>query len=247
MCWRNTLERVRAGRLPDHVAVVMDGNGRWAQARGLPRVEGHRRGAEAAERLIHLAGEEKLCRHLTLFAFSTENWDRPPEEVDFLMRLLEEFIAQKVEKLAEAGVRLNVLGERERFPARLSAEVARVEELTRENQGLRLHVALSFGGRWTVVEAVRGAVRAARAGGLQPEVVDEDLVHGLMPTADLPDVDLVIRTAGEQRLSNFLLWEAAYAELYFTPVLWPDFDEAAFVKAVEVYQGRQRSFGGVGS
>ncbi len=245
MCWKSVLERVRAGRLPDHVAVVMDGNGRWAKARRLSRVEGHRRGAEAAERLIRLAAGERVCRHLTLFAFSTENWDRPPEEVDFLLRLLEEFIAQKVDELAAAGVRLDVLGERERFPERLSAEVSRVEELTRRNEGLQVHVALSFGGRWAVVEAVRSAVRAAQERGLQAERVDEDVVHGLMPTAALPDVDLMIRTAGEQRLSNFLLWEAAYAELYFTPVLWPDFDEAAFLEAVVSYQGRQRSFGGV--
>ncbi|MFO8034215.1 MAG: polyprenyl diphosphate synthase [Candidatus Bipolaricaulota bacterium] len=225
----------------------MDGNGRWAKVQGLPRGEGHRRGAEAAERLIRLAGEEKLCRHLTLFAFSTENWDRPPEEVDLLIGLLEEFIAQKVEELSEAGVRLDVVGQRELFPASLSAEVARVEELTRDNQGLQLHVALSFGGRWAVMEAVRGAVRAARENCLQAEAVDEPFVRRLLPTANLPDVDLVIRTAGEQRLSNFLLWETAYAELYFTPVLWPDFDEAAFLDALETYQGRQRSFGRVSS
>ncbi len=245
MSWQSVLERVRRGPLPNHVAVVMDGNGRWAKSRGLPRGEGHRRGAKAAERLIRLAGREELCSHLTLFAFSTENWGRPAGEVQLLLGLLEEFIAQKTEELCEAGVRLNVVGQRDRFPSSLLAAVGRVEELTEENRGLRLHVALSFGGRWAVVEAVRRAVEEAQKGQLSKEAIDESLVHTLMPTAGLPNVDLAIRTAGEQRLSNFLLWEAAYAEFYFTSVLWPDFDEEAFLDALDTYQGRRRSFGGV--
>jgi len=241
--WPGELERLRTGPLPHHVGVVMDGNGRWAKRRGLPRGEGHRRGAQAAERLIRFARSEKLCAHLTLFALSTENWDRPPDEVDLLLNLLEEFINRKLKELDDAGVRLNVIGQRDRLPPRLRSAVSKAEQRTRDNDNLHLHVALSFGGRWAVSEAVRGAVRAARAGELREEQVDEAVVHDLMPTAGIPDVDLLIRTAGEQRISNFLLWESAYAELHFTAVPWPDFDEGEFCKALEIYQGRQRSFG----
>jgi len=241
--WSDVLEQLKDGPLPHHVGVVMDGNGRWAEQRGLPRGEGHRRGAEAAERLIRLAGGEKLCAHLTLFALSTENWDRPPSEVELLLGLLEEFISRKLEELADAGVRLDVIGQQDRLPLRLRSALSKAEQRTQDNDTLHLHVALSFGGRWAVTEAVRGAVRAARAGELREEQVDEHVVHGLMPTAGIPDVDLLIRTAGEQRISNFLLWESAYAEFYFAPVPWPDFDGAEFVKALETYQGRQRSFG----
>ncbi len=245
MCLRNGLDQVRTGPLPHHVAVVMDGNGRWAAARGLPRVEGHRKGGEAAERLIRFVTKEALCQHLTLFAFSTENWQRPPEEGESLMDLLGEFLAQKLGELADAGVRVEVIGQHDRLPPELAARVRRAEDRTRVNQRLLLHIALSFGGRWSVVEAMRKAVQEAVDGVLQPEDVDAACVHRLMPTAGLPDVDLVIRTGGEQRLSNFLLWETAYAELLFTPVLWPDFDEGSFMDALRVYQGRQRSFGKV--
>ncbi len=245
MSWRSRLEEVRSAPRPHHVAVVMDGNGRWAAARALPRAEGHRKGGEAAENLIRLAAEEELCRHLTLFAFSTENWERPSDEVLFLMDLLGEFLVQKLGELADAGVRMEVIGQRDRLPPALASEVRRAEERTRTNQRLLLHVALSFGGRWSVVEGMRKAVEEACRGDLRPEDVDAACVHRLMPTAGLPDVDLVIRTGGEQRLSNFLLWEAAYAELFFTPVLFPDFDGATFVEAVHAYQGRQRNFGKV--
>ncbi len=245
MSLRNELDQVHKGPLPHHVAVVMDGNGRWAAARGLPRVEGHRKGGEAAERLIRFVTRETLCEHLTLFAFSTENWERPPEEVEFLMELLGEFLAQKLGELADAGVRVEAIGQHDRLPPVLAEEVRRAEHRTRDNRRLFLHVALSFGGRWSVVEAMRKAVQQSVDGALRPEDVDAACVHRLMPTAGLPDVDLVIRTGGEQRLSNFLLWEAAYAELFFTPVLWPEFDEATFMRAVHAYQGRQRNFGKV--
>jgi undecaprenyl diphosphate synthase len=223
------------------VALIMDGNGRWAKARGLPRTEGHRQGALAAERLIRFVGRERLVPYLTLFAFSTENWARPREEVEFLFRLLEGFVRDKLRELAEAGVRLRLLGDPRRLPARLRAALEEAVEATRGNDALNLTVALNFGGRWAVLEGVRRALERR----LPPEELTPERFAGLLPTAELPEPDLIVRTGGHMRLSNFFLWEAAYSELYFTPTLWPDFDEAAFLAALADYQGRTRNFGRV--
>jgi len=241
--WRSLLERVRTRPLPRHVALIMDGNGRWAKARGLPRTEGHRQGALAAERLIRFVGRERLVPYLTLFAFSTENWARPREEVEFLFRLLEGFVRDKLQELAEAGVRLRLLGDPRRLPARLRAALEEAVEATRGNDALNLTVALNFGGRWAVLEGVRRALERR----LPPEELTPERFAGLLPTAELPEPDLIVRTGGHMRLSNFFLWEAAYSELYFTPTLWPDFDEAAFLAALADYQGRTRNFGRVTS
>ncbi len=241
MSWRSLLERVRTRPLPRHVALIMDGNGRWAKARGLPRTEGHRQGALAAERLIRFVGRERLVPYLTLFTFSTENWARPREEVEFLFRLLEGFVRDKLQELAEAGVRLRLLGDPRRLPARLRAALEEAVEATRGNDALNLTVALNFGGRWAVLEGVRRALERR----LPPEELTPERFAGLLPTAELPEPDLIVRTGGHMRLSNFFLWEAAYSELYFTPTLWPDFDEAAFLAALADYQGRTRNFGRV--
>lgn len=245
MSLSDLLEEVRARPLPRHVALIMDGNGRWAKARGLPRTEGHRQGALAAERLIRFVGNEKLFPYLTLFAFSTENWNRPREEVEFLFRLLERFIREKLRELSEAGVRLSVLGDMATIPRSLKRSLSEAIEATKGNDTLHLTVALNFGGRWAVLEAARRAVARAQAGELSPEALTEGAFRALLPTAELPDPDLIIRTGGHMRLSNFFLWEAAYAELYFTPTLWPDFDEEALLLALREFQGRTRNFGRV--
>lgn len=241
MPWQELLERVREKPLPTHVALIMDGNGRWAKARGLPRTEGHRQGALAAERLVRFVARERLVPYLTLFAFSTENWSRPREEVEFLFRLLEGFIRDKLRELAEAGVRLHLLGDPAPLPAGLRAAIQEAVEATRENSGLNLSVALNFGGRWAIVEGVRRAL----ARGLSPREITGERFGRLLPSADLPEPDLIVRTGGHLRLSNFFLWEAAYAELYFTPTLWPDFGEEDFLRALVDFQGRTRNFGQV--
>ncbi|MCR4391350.1 MAG: polyprenyl diphosphate synthase [Candidatus Acetothermia bacterium] len=237
------LSAVRARPLPQHVAVIMDGNGRWAKARGLSRTEGHRQGALVVERLTRFVGEERLFPYLTVFAFSTENWGRPKEELEFLFALLDGFIRDKLGELAARGVRLRVLGAVDRLPASLRRTLAAAVEETKGNDVLHLSVALNFGGRWEIVEGVKRAMAMAREG--KATALSEDAFRKLLPTAELPDPDLIIRSGGEQRLSNFFLWGAAYAELYFTPTLWPDFDEEVLLRAIHDFQGRKRNFGRV--
>lgn len=241
MSLEKLLEEVRARPLPRHVALIMDGNGRWAKRKGLSRTEGHRQGALAAERLIRFVGREKLVPYITLFAFSTENWNRPREEIEFLFRLLEGFIRGKLKELAEAGVRLRLMGDPRPLPTRLRAAIEEAVAATAANDALHLTVALNFGGRWAILEGVRRAL----AQGASHEGLDEESFSRLLPSAELPEPDFIIRTGGHKRLSNFFLWEAAYAELYFTPILWPDFDEQAFLEALRDYQGRTRNFGRV--
>jgi len=235
------VDKLRARPLPEHVALIMDGNGRWAKARGLPRSEGHRQGALACERLVSFLARERLVPYLTLFAFSTENWARPRDEIEFLFRLLEGFIREKLRKLDEGGVRLRLLGDPSPLPARLRAAIQGAVEATKKNQVLNLTVALNFGGRWAILEGVRRAL----AQGIPPDGLSEEGFRRLLPTGEFPEPDLIIRTGGHKRLSNFFLWEAAYAELYFTPTLWPDFDEEAFCLALLDFQGRTRNFGRV--
>jgi undecaprenyl diphosphate synthase len=225
-----------------HVAIIMDGNGRWAEQRGLPRVLGHERGAEAVRRTVRAARTLGL-RALTLYAFSEQNWGRPGSEVGHLMRLLESFLAGERSELMATGVRLRSIGDRQRLPAGVRHELAASERATAANDGLDLTLALSYGGREDLVNAARTLAASVERGQLTARQIDQDRLAGALASRDLAPVDLLICTSGEQRLSNFLLWEAAYAELYFTPCLWPDFDEQALRAALAAYAGRDRRFG----
>ncbi len=239
------LAEVKDGPLPVHVGIIMDGNGRWAKARGLPRLEGHRQGALAAERIVRFVAKESLFPYLTLFAFSTENWSRPAAEVEGIFRLLEEFLREKADEFVESGVKLLVIGDHSRLPDGLREAIQELEERTSRNRGLTLAIALNFGGKWAILRAVRDLLRAARSVAFGPEEVREELFRAYLPTGELPDMDLLIRTGGRLRVSNFLLWELAYTELYFTDTLWPDFTEEDLLLALKDFQGRERSFGGV--
>ena len=231
--------------VPAHVAIIMDGNGRWAQMRGLPRQEGHRRGLEALRRTVRNAADIGI-RVLTLYSFSTENWRRPMAEVSFLMGLLRRFVENDLAELDEAGVRVRIIGSREDLAPDLRSLVERAETMTQGNTGLTLVVAFNYGSRDEITRTVRGLAREVAAGRLLPEAIDEAMLSSHLDTAALPDPDLVIRTSGETRISNFLLWQAAYAEFIFTPVLWPDFDRKALEDALAEFDRRERRYGGVG-
>jgi len=230
------------GAAPRHVAIIMDGNGRWARARGMPRVAGHRAGAEAVRRTIHAARAHGVT-WLTLYAFSSENWRRPAGEVLDLTGLLRHYLRHEVSELAEGGVRLRIIGDRSRFGDELQAELADAERRTAHNTGFHLVMALSYGARGEIVAAARAAAAAAAAGRLDPAALDEAGFASLLATRGMPDPDLILRTSGERRLSNFLLWQAAYAEFVFLEVLWPDFCEADFAAALAEYARRDRRFG----
>ena len=227
---------------PTHVAIIMDGNGRWAKARGLPRVAGHRRGAEAVRRTLTAAGEFGIA-YLTLFGFSSENWKRPLDEVDDLMGLLRHYVRAEIAELHAKGVRLRVIGDRRRLAPDIVTLINNAETLTAGNTGITLTIALSYGGRAEIVMAAQRIAEAARAGRLDPATLDESGFAGALLTAGMPDPDLVIRTSGEQRLSNFLLWQTAYSELVFANTLWPDFGKADLEKALRDYHGRERRYG----
>lgn len=220
----------------------MDGNGRWAAARGLPRSAGHKAGTENLRRVVE-ATVEFGVPILTLYAFSTENWKRPRQEVDALMSLMSAALRDELGALHQNGVRIRHLGRREGVPAPLLAGIRHAEELTRNNERLQLNVAFNYGGRAEIVDAVRSLVRR----GVPAQAIDEQAISDALTTAGLPDVDLVIRTAGEMRLSNFLIWQAAYAEYYSTPVYWPDFDREELLKALIAFANRQRRYGGLSS
>ena len=228
--------------LPQHVAIIMDGNGRWAQARHLPRVAGHRAGAQAVRRAIEAAIRNKIG-WLTLYAFSSENWHRPDDEVSDLTGLLRHYLRHEVAELHRERVRLRGIGDRARFGPEIARELADAEALTAGNTRLQLTVALSYGGRSEILAAARAAARAAAAGTLDPAELTEESFGELLFTAGMPDPDLVIRTSGERRVSNFLLWQAAYAEYLFPEVLWPDFSAAHFDSALADYAARERRYG----
>ncbi len=225
-----------------HIAIIMDGNGRWAQARGLARLEGHRGGAEAVRRIITHCRESGL-RFLTLYAFSMENWARPSYEVEGLMRLLVRFLGERGRELVEHGIQLRAIGDIGRLPRRARTLLHRVITSTGELDGMRLSLALSYGGRDEIVRTARRLATRVACGGLDPDAIDEELLADELDTRDTPPVDLVIRTGGERRLSNFLLWQSAYAELFFTDRAWPDFGPEDFDEAVAWYHGRRRTFG----
>jgi undecaprenyl diphosphate synthase len=229
--------------VPRHVAIIMDGNGRWATQRGLPRVAGHKAGAEAVRRAMQAAVDHGV-EVLTLYAFSSENWRRSAEEIADLTGLMRYYLDRELNRLMEEGVRLKLIGEHSAFGPDLVQRLERAVERTAGNQRLTLVVALNYGSRTEIATAAQALARKAAAGEIDPSTIDEDAIAGELQTHGLPELDLLIRTSGEVRLSNFLLWQAAYAELLFLDVLWPDFDEQAFAQALEHYGRRQRRFGG---
>jgi len=230
----------RISHIPEHVAIIMDGNGRWAKQRGLPRLAGHRAGTENIRRVIECFTEHQV-KYLTLFAFSTENWNRPSREVTGLLRILEEVIERETKKLHEKGVKLRHLGRLDGLSERLQQKLQRAIELTKDNTRMTLSLAFNYGSRAEIVDALKRILRQ----GISPESIDEALISSYLYTAGLPDPDLIIRTAGEMRLSNFLLWQAAYSEYYCTPTFWPDFDREEIEKALVAYSQRERRFGGL--
>jgi undecaprenyl diphosphate synthase len=229
-------------RLPRHVAIVMDGNGRWAQARRRPRSFGHRAGVKAVRGVVEFCLRERIPA-LTLFAFSSENWQRPASEVGALMNLFLRALDREVDQLHESGVRVRFIGDARAFPEELQQRMRRVEQRTAANAALALNVAANYGGRWDIADACRKLAREVAAGERAPDAIDVAAVQSRLSLAELPEPDLFIRTGGDQRISNFLLWQLAYAELYFTDVLWPDFDAAAMRAALDDYAGRERRFG----
>ncbi len=229
---------------PRHVGIIMDGNGRWAHARGLPRGEGHRRGVEALRRAVRFAGRRGI-RFLTLFSFSSENWSRPQDEIQGLFNLLRIFIRSDLAELKANDVRIRVIGERASLPADIRGLIEEAESETAGNRGLRLVVAFNYGARDEIVRAARRLAERAARGELSPDAIDHAAFAQALDTADIPDPDLILRTSGEQRISNFLLWQAAYSELVFLPVLWPDFGDEQFEAALGEFATRQRRYGGV--
>jgi len=228
--------------LPRHIAIIMDGNGRWAKARGLPRIAGHRSGAEAVRRTVTAAGELGIP-YLTLFGFSSENWKRPSAEVQDLMVLLRHYLRGEIAELQRNSVRLKVIGELTRLAPDIVGMITHAETLTRDNSQITLTIALSYGGRAEIVAAVQAIAAEVARGSLAAEDVDEDCLARHLFTADIPDPDLLIRTSGEQRISNFLLWQCAYSELVFTKTLWPDFSRNDLEQAIDDYCGRERRYG----
>jgi undecaprenyl diphosphate synthase len=230
--------------MPRHVAIIMDGNGRWAAARGLPRGEGHRRGVEALRKTVRAAGELGIS-YLTIFSFSAENWSRPASEIRDLMGLLRRFIRNDLAELHRSGVKVRVIGERRDLEPEIRGLLEEAEELTLGNDGLTLVVAFNYGARQEIARAAARLAAEVKAGRLDPEALTADLIGQNLDAPDLPDPDLIIRTSGELRLSNFLLWQAAYSELVFVPTYWPDFDRAALEDAIAEYHRRERRFGGL--
>ena len=225
---------------PTHVAIIMDGNGRWAAQRGWPRIKGHKAGVQAVERILEAASDAGI-RHLSLYAFSTENWKRPPQEVMALMALLRMYLRMFVHQLAKKGIRFHHLGAVEGMPSGILADMRTLEEATAQNTGMTFHLAVNYGSRLELAQAARRCMED----GLSPDEVNEAALESRLWTVGVPDVDLLIRTSGEHRISNFLLWQSAYAELYMTDLLWPDFGPSELQVALEDYAQRERRFGGI--
>lgn len=231
-------------KMPAHIAIIMDGNGRWAKARFLPRTAGHKAGVETIRKIVKEANRLGI-KYLTLYAFSTENWKRPKLEVDALMNLLVTYLRGEVSELDKNNVKINVVGDYKKLPETCVNELEKAMNITGDNTGVNLNLALNYGGRNDIKNAVVEIAAMCRDGKLNPEDITEDIIKNHLSTAEIPDPDLVIRTSGEQRLSNFLLWDVAYSEFYYTDIHWPDFDEEELQKAVYSYQNRDRRFGGV--
>ena len=231
-------------RFPCHIAVIMDGNGRWAQRRGLPRIEGHRHGVASVRRITQQCARLGL-EQLTLFCLSSENWKRPQAELDFLMHLLEQYMVEERGTILRQNIRVSVIGRREGIPAAALREIDKTIEMSQANSGMRLCLAINYGGRMELVDAVRQIAARVAAGRLQPDQIDEQTLAACLYTRGMPDPDLLIRTAGEMRLSNFLLWQISYAELWVTPTCWPEFDEQHLHQAIRDFAARDRRFGGL--
>ena len=230
------------GNLPKHVAIIMDGNGRWAKKKGLPRIAGHRAGVKALQKIVNFSAKEGI-EVLTVYAFSSENWKRPRTEVSKLMELFNTSLQQRFKSLYDNNVRLRFIGDLSSFPEKLRQIMADTENLTTNNTGLELVVAVNYGGRWDITNAFKALSKKISDEGVEPEDICEDLIGKFMCLSDLPEPDLFIRTGGEKRISNYLLWQLAYTELYFDDCLWPDFDTASLEKALQWYAGRERRFG----
>jgi undecaprenyl diphosphate synthase len=231
--------------LPQHIAVVMDGNGRWANKRHLPRVAGHKAGVDATRRIVENCSNHNV-QALTVFAFSSENWNRPKSEVSSIMALFVSTLNAEVKKLHKKGVRVRFIGDRSRFSVKLQNSIEESERLTKDNDGLQFNIAANYGGRWDVVNACKSLIGEIQKDEMTLDEVDEKSLNSFMSLSDIPEPDLFIRTGGEQRISNFLIWQLAYTELYFVDTLWPDFSDAEFDMALDWYAGRQRRFGKTG-
>jgi undecaprenyl diphosphate synthase len=242
---KELLSRIDTQRIPEHVAIIMDGNGRWAKKQGFLRIFGHRQGVDTVRNVVETAAELGV-KYLTLYAFSTENWNRPRTEVNALMQLLVDSIKKETSRLMQNGIRLETIGNMEQLPAGCVKILRDTEEATKDNDRMTLILALSYSGRWDIIEAVRKIATRVKSGNLEPENIGEEDLNAALNTAKYPNPDLLIRTSGEQRISNFLLWEIAYSEIHFTQVLWPDFSTEDFYKAIIDYQGRERRFGKTG-
>ncbi|HOK39084.1 MAG: isoprenyl transferase [Bacteroidales bacterium] len=238
----NYLEQIDLNRVPLHVAVIMDGNGRWAKARSKNRLSGHNEGAKALKNVLEACGELGV-KYLTVYAFSTENWNRPKEEVNGLMELLVTSINKELPQFKKHGIKVNILGQLDRLPDHVQMAVNNVIRQTQKNDKLVFNVALSYSGRWEILNAVNNLIKDVKSGKLTSKEIDDELFKQYLTTKDIPDPDLLIRTSGEIRISNFLLYQLAYSELYFTDILWPDFSKEQFYKAVYDYQKRERRFG----
>lgn len=230
---------------PRHIAIIMDGNGRWAQKRFMPRILGHQAGAKAVQKIVEYCVNEKI-QVLSLFAFSSENWRRPPEEVSLLMKLFNATLQGQIKKMHEKNIRLLCIGEKSAFSQDLQDKIFQAEALTQANTGLTLIIAANYGGHWDMCQAAQKVMAKIISGQIASKTITEELIQDHLSTAGLPEPDLFIRTGGEQRISNFLLWQLAYAEFYFTPILWPDFGQQALVEAIESFRHRQRRFGRTG-
>lgn len=229
--------------IPKHVAIIMDGNGRWAEKRSLPKLMGHKKGVEAAENVMRFAKDAGI-KILTLYTFSTENWKRPPAEIEGLMSLLENYLSAKTNDLHKEGIRLNIIGDMEMLPPAVKGKLVRAIELTKSNNDFILNLALNYGARAEIIRAVKNVSNDVSAGKVKLDDITEDVFSKYLYTKGMPDPELLIRTSGEMRISNFLLWQTSYTEFYTTDALWPDFDKSEFDKAVSSYQSRQRRFGG---
>ncbi|MEN8259235.1 MAG: isoprenyl transferase [Pseudomonadota bacterium] len=242
----DTAESIKGGKnIPRHIAIIMDGNGRWAKNRNLPRTAGHQAGVAAVQRTVEYCAR-KGVEVLTLFAFSSENWRRPPQEVSVLMELFVATLQRETKKLNKNGIQLQFIGDKAALSGKLQKKIAEAEALTKHNDTMVLNIAANYGGRWDIVQAMRQIAGRIAAGELAVSEVDANLLDSYLSTGGLPEPDLFIRTGGEKRISNFLLWQIAYTELYFTPTLWPDFDEKSLDQALGDFMGRQRRFGQTG-
>ncbi len=231
-------------KIPEHVAIILDGNGRWAKAKGMPRNYGHMQGAKAVEDILVVARDMGI-KYLTVYAFSTENWNRPETEVAALMKILRQYLKTSIKKSMKNNVRCQVIGERSRLSEDIREAIEELETATAGNTGLTFTIAINYGSRDEIVRAVRTIAADCKEGNLSPEDITEEMISQKLDTGNIPDPDLLIRTCGEQRLSNFLLWQCAYTEFYYTDIAWPDFDKEELQKAIDAYAGRNRKFGGL--